>query len=275
MDLWSGGVRSGRGELSGESILEETMTDLYICDEADVDSAVDLCRINGWGIEIQAFYDPVAADDPAQIQRHREAVSGIPRIALHGPFGDLCAGSFDAMVREVAHHRFDLAYDVACEIGATDIVLHHGYVPGAGPPASWVPRFADFWEAFSEGKTGEVRFHLENMLEHGPELVTDVLAAIRQDNVDVCLDIGHAHCNSRTDAIKWIEALGQRIGYVHLHDNHGERDEHLALGEGDIPLVDVCQALQDQAPEATWAIECSPRDTPQSIRWLSEHGFLQ
>lgn len=246
---------------------------LYICDDADVTSAAGLCRSAGWGIEVQAFYDPALAADQEQIERQRAAVAGVSPIALHGPFGDLCAGSFDPMVREVARHRFDLAYAAARQIGATDVVLHHGYVPGTSPPDRWVPRFADFWEAFSDGKSRHVRFHLENMLERGPDVMVEVLSAVRQDNVDLCLDVGHAHCNSTTPVTQWIETLHELIGYVHLHDNHGEADEHLALGEGEIPFVEVCHSLQAFCPGAIWAIECGPARWEQSIRWLSDHDF--
>ena len=250
------------------------MRPFYICDQAHVDSASELCRAAGWGIEVQAFYDPAVGENQQEVERHRLAASGIRQVAVHGPFGDLCAGSFDAMVRQVTRHRFDLAYEVACQIEATDIVLHHGYVPGTSPPDRWVPRFVEFWDAFSQDKSGSVRFHLENMLERGPEVLLAVLEAIPQDNVDACLDIGHAHCNSQTTLGRWIEILGDRIGYVHLHDNHGQADEHLALGEGDIPLFEVCESLLELSPSALWALECAADGREQSVAWLREHGFL-
>ena len=250
------------------------MTSLYICDETDVVNTAPLCRNNMFGIEVQAFYDPATDGDDDLVTRHRDMLEGITNISLHGPFGDLCAGSFDPMVRDVARYRFEFAYETARSLGATNIVLHHGYVPGTSPPKGWVPRFADFWDSFSAGKAGDVRFHLENMLEHDPEIVLESLSAITQDNVDACLDIGHAHCNSRLSVVQWIEALGNRIGYVHLHDNHGESDEHLGLGQGTIPMDDVCSALVEHCPDAIWAIECVPKAREHSLAWLRKRKYL-
>ena len=59
-----------------------------------------------------------------------------------------------------------------------------------------------FWQTFLEGKPGQVRFHIENMLEYDPVLLSDVIAAIDRPNVDICLDVGHTHCNSKMLVLK-------------------------------------------------------------------------
>ncbi len=87
-------------------------------------------------------------------------------------------------------------------------------------------------------------------------------------------DVGHAHCNSHTPVLKWIEALGNRIGYVHLHDNHGEADEHLGLGQETIPMLEVCHALNECAPNAICAIEAEGDGLVVSLRWLCNNGLI-
>ena len=69
--------------------------------------------------------------------------------------------------------------------------------------------------------------------------------------------------------------MGKRIGYVHLHDNHGENDEHLGLGQGNIPMKEICHALEQYAPDAIWAIEAEGKDVLQFLEWLHEHGFIK
>ncbi len=251
------------------------MKAFHICDVTDVAGAAPLCKTKGFGIEVQAFYDPATVGDDDAIARHQEAIQGISRISMHGPFGDLCPGSFEPTVRQVTRDRFEFAYKIAAHLGATDIVLHHGYVPGTSSPEGWIERFVEFWRDFSAGKGNHVRFHLENALEHGPEVVLGVLAAISQDNVDACLDVGHVHCYSQTTVDGWIEALGERIGYVHLHDNNGEADEHLGFGEGTAPIDVACRALEVHAPNAIWALECAAKAREGSLSWLLEHKFLQ
>jgi sugar phosphate isomerase/epimerase len=226
------------------------------------------------GIEVQSFFDPeLRAQNPQAIAEHQRVISSLALRSIHGPFGDLCPGSFDAMVRDVAKQRFEYANDVARELGASHVVLHHGYVPGTTPGEYWLSRSKLFWEDFLRSAPPGIHFHLENMLERDPELMADLVDALENPSLDVCLDIGHAHCHGKVPVAKWVERLGQRIGYVHLHDNHGQSDEHLGLGQGTIPLSEVCNALESYAPNAIWALEAQTPHLNQSITWLEQSGY--
>jgi sugar phosphate isomerase/epimerase len=252
------------------------MKHLIICDECRVKEVAPLCKAIGAGIEVQVFHDPrVVENTPAAVEEHKEAIRGILPVSVHGCFGDLCPGSFDSLVRQVARLRIEQSYAVAVSLGATHLVLHHGYAPHTSPPAGWIKRSTEFWREFLAGKNAGIMVHLENMLELDPALISDVVHSIGRDNLDVNLDIGHAHCNSKTDVLKWIERLGTQIGYVHLHDNHGMNDEHLGLGQGTIPVKEVCLALNERASEAIWAVESEGNGMRQSLDWLKENGFLE
>lgn len=62
-------------------------------------------------------------------------------------------------------------------------------------------------------------------------------------NLSVCFDVGHANTTGQIDQM--IEAFGDRIANIHIHDNHGVSDEHLTIGDGDIEYVDVFSKLSD------------------------------
>ena len=226
-----------------------------------------LCRQYGYGIEIQPFLDP------GMVEVHQKVLGDLFPRALHGPFGDLCAGSYDPKIRTVTRDRFELACRFARELNSPDIILHHGYVPGTSPPPSWVPRCVAFWQDFLQDKEQSFKFHIENMLEWDAVLLAEVIDGINDHRVDVCLDIGHCHCNSREAPLQWIERLGTRIGWVHLHNNHGETDEHLALDQGTIPMGDVCRTLLDHAPDAVWSLESFDEELPASIEWIKANGY--
>lgn len=251
------------------------MKQLILCDDAHVHAVAPLCRRLGAGIEVQAFYDPrVLEQNPAALEEHRLAIEGIAPVALHGCFGDLCPGSWDALVRQVARQRFEQSYAAASALGAQHLILHHGYVPHTSSPEGWIRRSAQFWQDFLAEKDTGMRVHLENLLEWDAGLIREVVQSVDRPNLDINLDIGHAHCNSRISVVAWIEQLGGLIGYVHLHDNRGSEDEHLGLGQGTIPLRDVCQALLAYAPNAVWALEAEGEGLWQSVEWLGENGFL-
>jgi sugar phosphate isomerase/epimerase len=168
-----------------------------------------------------------------------------------------------------------LGYQTARQLEATHIVFHHGYVPRISPPKNWVPRFVRFWKLFLEGKPEDVVFHLENMLELSPDILIETIDSISDRRLNACLDIGHAHCNSTTPVLNWIEKLGTRIGYVHLHDNDGTADQHLAIGQGNIPFVDVCHALNEHTPDAIWTLETQTKGVRESYDWLGQNGFVK
>ena len=251
------------------------MQALIICDELEPAKAAEVCEAERLGIEIQSFYDPdYSVRTPDAVERHKRIVEKISLRSFHGPFGDLCAGSFDVMVRDLARYRYLGAVTIAEQLGVTHLVLHHGYVPKTSHPPRWLERCTLFWREFLEETPEHISIHLENHLEHDATLMADLIAEVNSERLSICLDIGHAHCCSVQTVIQWIEQLRDKIGYVHLHDNHGDKDEHLPLGQGNIPLVDTCNALERHAPDAIWAIETSPDGVGPSLAWLREHGFL-
>ena len=58
-----------------------------------------------------------------------------------------------------------------------------------------------------------------------------------------CLDPGHTFAFGDAPLKTWVNALGKYLGQIHLHDNHGEEDEHLALGKGSIDFQPVFDLL--------------------------------
>ena len=251
------------------------MKRLIICDNDDFDALLPFCLSTGLGIELQSFWNPNQSElYPARIEYQLEKIKTIDFRAFHGPFGDLNCGSFDQLIQDVSKDRMMLGYQTARKLGATHIIFHHGYIPRTSPPKSWIPRFVQFWKSFMVGMPDNVFFHLENLLELSPDMMIETIDTISDPRVNTCLDIGHAYCNSTTPVMKWIEKLGVRIGHVHIHDNNGTSDQHLAIGEGNIPFKDVCNALNEFSPHATWALETRTDGIKKSYEWLGENGFL-
>lgn len=88
-------------------------------------------------------------------------------------------------------------------------------------------------------------------------------AAEAIEGLGVALDIGHAYRREKSRGVKWpekkiagqIAGLGKKIVHVHLHDNHGERDEHLLPGEGTIEFKPIVSALTDIGYEGAVVVE--------------------
>jgi sugar phosphate isomerase/epimerase len=100
-----------------------------------------------------------------------------------------------------------------------------------------------------------VRLLVENLPFEtaSPAHLVSLLTLGHQDQVGVCLDLGHAHLTVGVrDA---IETFGRRIASVHTHDNHGMKDEHLWPGDGNIDWATTVQQLNALAEPPAIVLE--------------------
>jgi sugar phosphate isomerase/epimerase len=75
-----------------------------------------------------------------------------------------------------------------------------------------------------------------------PQRLVEILRVAHFDDVGFCFDIGHAHFG---DGVREsFEVMKSNIRSTHLHDNHGERDEHLWIGEGTIDWNEAMDLIQ-------------------------------
>lgn len=248
---------------------------VLLCDASQPEQVAPICRKTGLGVEIQSFSNP---DYPSErkdaIGYHIDVYDGVFPRSLHGPFGDLSPGSCDQLIRQVTKKRFEFAYHNAQRLQVQHIVLHHGYIPNTNTYNGWLKRSVQFWEEFLRDKDADVTFYLENLLELDPKLLAEVVRTVDHPNLRVCLDLGHAFCHSKHPVQYWVEELGELIGYVHFHDNLGDQDAHLSLGQGRLALDQICYTLERVAPEAIWALEVGPENLEDSLFWLESHGYL-
>jgi len=93
-----------------------------------------------------------------------------------------------------------------------------------------------------------------------PEHLMEMLRIGHLDTVGVTLDIGHVNLHDMGGVENAFAILGDRIKQLHLHDNNGERDEHLWPGEGtvDWDAVRTGIAGMKQAPTGTLEIHYQP-----------------
>ena len=97
-----------------------------------------------------------------------------------------------------------------------------------------------------------VKVLLENLQNEvtTPEHLLEILHIGHFNNVGITLDVGHAHL-SDTGLDHAFELLRPRIAELHLHDNHGLKDEHLWPGTGSIDwtnLAKLAASLPAQVP---------------------------
>ncbi len=154
---------------------------------------------------------------------------------VHAPFTDMSIGAIDERVRVISISQLKKAVDIACIFDARAMVFHTGWEKKiyADQDERWLKNFThSLKELCSHAKRAGIPLMLENVFELSPDLHVEIFKRFSPDEVNFCLDVGHVYAFSKKDLSFWLERVGERIGQLHLHDNKGSDDEHLAPGEG-------------------------------------------
>jgi sugar phosphate isomerase/epimerase len=77
--------------------------------------------------------------------------------------------------------------------------------------------------------------------------------------LQIHLDFGHANLG-KDDATSFCTQLGEHIRHVHFSDNHGQEDEHMPLGMGNIDWEKAVSALKSIGYDETITIEVFVND---------------
>jgi sugar phosphate isomerase/epimerase len=86
-----------------------------------------------------------------------------------------------------------------------------------------------------EPRVGEIVSNTDALLR--------LMDAVDNDNFGAVLDTGHQHAQKEILPLS-IEKLGGRVYYLHVSDNDGQTNQHLALGRGSVDWDGVFIALQ-------------------------------
>jgi sugar phosphate isomerase/epimerase len=229
---------------------------------------IDEIRASGFdAIEVCSFPMHLDYHDLAAVAEAgaRLRALGIRPASFHAPFADrIDITSLEAGVREAAVDELIKAAEAAALMGVETLVLH------PGPEREGRPPEAEFLEHMRHAAESlnvvadrccelKVRLVLENMLPHllfgHINDMLYLLGSIRNCDVAACLDTGHAALARELPTV--INKLSGHLHMVHVNDNRGDRDEHLAPGEGQIDWPWVLRELQRHQFKGTLILELS------------------
>jgi sugar phosphate isomerase/epimerase len=205
---------------------------------------------------VEAGINPeIGFDAPSLETFSVEDYSGIARqihqhhlkVTFHGPFMDLSPGSPDPSVLALTRRRFEQVLRLAGLFRPLRIVCHSGYdwKRYGHLYETWIENSAQTWAWMARGAKDEgAVLMLENVYERGPEELAPLLKTVHAQGVGFCLDTGHQAAFGTAPLLVWTETLFPYLGQLHLHDNLGDRDEHLAIGQGNIDFEGLFRTLR-------------------------------
>jgi hypothetical protein len=119
------------------------------------------------------------------------------------------------------------------------------------------------------------REKMVDILKKEKNISADVARKLAQDSIKITFDTGHfnmwrkywkgdpnASIKDNNNAFdKWSEDMIRKlskekmIGHVHLDDNYGYQDEHLAPGEGNAPIKTMIKILKEEGYDGDLIVE--------------------
>lgn len=210
-----------------------------------------------------------AAD--AEVRELLEAADS--RSIIHAPFNELCPAAIDPLAKELAYKRFDQAAELAIRYGADKMVVHTGYIPLVYFKEWHVERSVEFWDRFMEGKPDGFKIVIENVMEDEPYMILKMMEQLKNPNIRLCLDTGHAACISKVPVLEWLDVMAPYLGHIHLHNNNGEYDYHSPIMEGVIPMDEFMESFTAKCgDDVTMTLETL--DGLSSMEWLKARGYI-
>lgn len=180
------------------------------------------------------------------------------KTTIHAPFLDLNPGAIDPSIRAASRYRIKQVMQAAELLRPRVIVVHPGYddLHYGDNRMAWLKNSIDFWQEFvpKAAELGTI-LAVENIFEKEPSTIKALLDAVDAPCFRHCFDIGHWNMFTTVTLEEWFGQLGEYVVESHIHDNHGQRDEHLPVGEGAIDFGKFFPLLNKYAPSAVWTIE--------------------
>ncbi len=178
------------------------------------------------------------------------------------------AADLTESIRKASQGEMLLSLELAAELGAEKVVLHPPMASGMGIfVVATVKELAfEFFEKMVEAAAeGDVPLCLENMMPRNiigvePEDFFEIFEKF--PDFHLTLDSGHAHIDDPDGSrlAGFVDRFGGKIGHLHLSDNRGRADDHLAVGRGTIDFASLVSKLRQQGYADTLTLEIFSED---------------
>lgn len=172
-------------------------------------------------------------------------------LTLHLPFSDLNLASLNQPIWDETLRQHRQCLNIAKDFIKLAVV-HPGHLSPLGmqlPDMAWKQNLSGLQALCTYASDLGILIGVENMINmpyiygrHAGEIL-GMIESVSMENIGLTLDFGHANTNDLID--QFLEVDLSKIIHIHLHDNHGKKDEHLSLGKGNIDWRKVLRKLQN------------------------------
>jgi sugar phosphate isomerase/epimerase len=179
---------------------------------------------------------------------------------IHSPILDMNIASANDRFRSLSMKFVTTSIDHAREIDARLVVVHpgnHSPLEYLHPRIHWDTNMESIGRLIKYAEDLGVGVGIENMPCNTPMMLQKAsefqALADAGLQVPITLDVGHANTTGQLQA--FLDSMAPQIVHVHLHDNRGSADEHLAIGKGNVDWNLIRSRLSFE--KITGIIECN------------------
>ena len=174
--------------------------------------------------------------------------NGLP-CTLHAPFNDLSPGATDSRILQTSREKLHKAFDLIPVFKPRSVVCHLNYEAHKHQEniEKWFHSSLETWKALlQKAEKYDTPVMFENTYEITPEQHIKMLKALDSPCAGFCFDIGHVQAFARNTWQEWFPTMDKWLGQVHLHDNKGHHDDHIAIGQGSIDFSGFFEYLKNK-----------------------------
>ncbi len=195
------------------------------------------------------------------------------KYTIHSAYTDLNIASFNKAIQKASINEIERSIDFAVDIDSDIVVIHPGIV-------SYTARNqVDLVYSLGRESLIELRDYandrgvnpcIENLpaiqgfMYQDINLLNETLTEL---DMPMTLDIGHAH----TAGFAPEEMYFDCVKHIHVHDNPGDDDTHLTLGEGSLAVNDFFDVFMNKRYDGIYMLELhSPDSIKKSLEYMKE-----
>jgi sugar phosphate isomerase/epimerase len=186
------------------------------------------------------------------------------KYSIHSAFNDVNIASLNERIRLNSIEQTKESIDFANQINAEAVVIHPGKISFLANKyfkkevdevaKSAITEIGEYAKDLGVMATIENMPEFEGMIYKDLNELDELLVSL---DMGMTLDIGHAnHVGYAPD-----EMIFDSIKHIHAHDNFGDDDAHLALGEGSIDLKHIINNLEEKNYDGIYIIEVNDIDS--------------
>ena len=200
------------------------------------------------------------------------------KYSIHSPLIDMNIASLTDSIREASVNELKKSIDDAIKINTTNVVVHPGKISFLGQP------YEDYIYKLCINSFKQIKEYSENtgvnpLIENMPVIPGFMYTDLKKlentlENLDMymTLDIGHAY----TAEFNENDMYSPRVKHIHIHDNNGDDDSHLPLGEGSIQFNTIIDKYTKENYDGIYILEANNIDSvKKSIKYLKQNKYIK